>query len=390
MANVTPSGAGVSGPALYIGGTLVAGATSGYLLYTDSNGVLQNVATSSLSLDLDVGSSTITGGTTTRILYDNLGVLGEYTISGNGTAVAMASSPVLTTPALGVATATSLAIGGATLGANALAVTGTSLFNSTVTMPDGAAWASTGLSNSASYTTASTPIITLLPTINYSATGGTNAITIAPTLVATGATGGLSNGAAINTIWGTSSVNVATARSLAVTLTMAAGYSGTLTTGIAILGTVGNSGSNPITTAYSIFANALSNGNGITSGTVTNIGLHAAASTAAAASGGTIINRAGSLAVGTGSGAGTTTNVGLFITGNGGSGGAGTTTNYAIYSDSTAASLLTGGLSTAAPAGSSAGLWKFGALQTAAVVLDTTRSLYVDVGGTVYHVMVST
>lgn len=46
-------------------------------------------------------------------------------------------------------------------------------------------------------------------------------------------------------------------------------------------------------------------------------------------------------------------------------------------------------LATAAPAGSSAGLWKLGALQTAAVVLDTTRSIYVDIGGTVYHLMVS-
>lgn len=53
--------------------------------------------------------------------------------------------------------------------------------------------------------------------------------------------------------------------------------------------------------------------------------------------------------------------------------------------------LITGlSLATAAPAGSSVAAWKLGALQTAAVVLDTTRSLYVDVGGTVYHVLVST
>lgn len=43
-----------------------------------------------------------------------------------------------------------------------------------------------------------------------------------------------------------------------------------------------------------------------------------------------------------------------------------------------------------APAGSTAGLWKFGALQTAAVVVDTTRSIYVDIGGVVYHLIVST
>ncbi len=57
---------------------------------------------------LTIGSTTITSGTTTRILYDNAGTLGEYTISGSGTVVAMQTSPVFTTPTLGVATATTL------------------------------------------------------------------------------------------------------------------------------------------------------------------------------------------------------------------------------------------------------------------------------------------
>lgn len=73
---------------------------------------------------ITVGTTTITGGTNTRILYDNSGVVGEYTLTGSGTVVAMQTSPSLITPALGVATATSLAIGGATIGANGLAVTG--------------------------------------------------------------------------------------------------------------------------------------------------------------------------------------------------------------------------------------------------------------------------
>lgn len=79
---------------------------------------------SSSTIPLTVGTTTIASGTTTRILYDNAGVLGEYTITGSGTVVAMQTSPSLITPALGVATATSLAIGGATIGSNALAVTG--------------------------------------------------------------------------------------------------------------------------------------------------------------------------------------------------------------------------------------------------------------------------
>lgn len=57
---------------------------------------------------LTVGTTTITSGTTTRILYDNAGVLGEYTITGTGTVVVMQTSPTLITPVLGVATATSI------------------------------------------------------------------------------------------------------------------------------------------------------------------------------------------------------------------------------------------------------------------------------------------
>jgi hypothetical protein len=52
---------------------------------------------------LTIASTTITGGTDTRILYDNLGVVGEYSISGTGS-VAMTNSPVFTTPNIGSAT----------------------------------------------------------------------------------------------------------------------------------------------------------------------------------------------------------------------------------------------------------------------------------------------
>jgi hypothetical protein len=56
------------------------------------------------AVSLTVGSTPITGGTTTRILYDNAGVLGQYTISGTGN-VAMTTSPSFTTPALGTPSA---------------------------------------------------------------------------------------------------------------------------------------------------------------------------------------------------------------------------------------------------------------------------------------------
>ena len=54
---------------------------------------------------LTVGTTTIASGTTTRVLFDNAGVLGEYTISGTGS-VAMTNSPTFVTPTLGVASGT--------------------------------------------------------------------------------------------------------------------------------------------------------------------------------------------------------------------------------------------------------------------------------------------
>lgn len=46
-------------------------------------------------------------------------------------------------------------------------------------------------------------------------------------------------------------------------------------------------------------------------------------------------------------------------------------------------------IATGAPAGSSAGLWKLGALQAGAVTPDATQSLYVDVGGVVYKLIIA-
>ncbi len=60
---------------------------------------------STLGGALVVTTTPISGGTNTRILYDNSGVLGEYTLSGSGTVVAMATSPSFTTPALGTPSA---------------------------------------------------------------------------------------------------------------------------------------------------------------------------------------------------------------------------------------------------------------------------------------------
>jgi hypothetical protein len=49
---------------------------------------------------MTVGTTTVLSGTTTKVLFDNAGVLGEYTVSGTGN-VALTTSPTFVTPALG-------------------------------------------------------------------------------------------------------------------------------------------------------------------------------------------------------------------------------------------------------------------------------------------------
>jgi len=78
--------------------------------------------------NLTVGSTTVSSGTTTRVLFDNAGTLGEYPITGS-TNVVLSASPTFTgTPILSTPTATSVAVGGGTLGPDAFEVTGSSTF----------------------------------------------------------------------------------------------------------------------------------------------------------------------------------------------------------------------------------------------------------------------
>lgn len=74
--------------------TLTTTGTSGAATFIANTLNIPNYATSG---GLTVGTTTITSGTTTRILYDNAGVLGEYTLTGSGTVVAMATAPTFVT-----------------------------------------------------------------------------------------------------------------------------------------------------------------------------------------------------------------------------------------------------------------------------------------------------
>jgi hypothetical protein len=68
--------------------------------YLQYNGTGFAWATASATTALVVGTTTITGGTTGRVLYDNAGTLGELATTGSGSVV-LATSPTLVTPALG-------------------------------------------------------------------------------------------------------------------------------------------------------------------------------------------------------------------------------------------------------------------------------------------------
>ena len=68
---------------------------SGEFLQTDGSG---NTTWAAVASGITIGTTTITSGTNTRILYNNSGVVGEYTLTGTGTVVAMQTAPTLTGP----------------------------------------------------------------------------------------------------------------------------------------------------------------------------------------------------------------------------------------------------------------------------------------------------
>lgn len=81
-----------------------AGASNA-LIWTAGTGFSCNTISAAAS-SVNIGTTTVAGGTATRVLFNN-GTLGEYAISGTGS-VAMTNTPTFTAPVLGAATATSI------------------------------------------------------------------------------------------------------------------------------------------------------------------------------------------------------------------------------------------------------------------------------------------
>ncbi len=88
-----PALAQLPGMEIAIGKTPVIGGVNTDCLNVTSGKVGQAACGAGTAADIKVGTTTVSSGTTTRILYDNVGVLGEYTLTGTGTVVAMQAAP---------------------------------------------------------------------------------------------------------------------------------------------------------------------------------------------------------------------------------------------------------------------------------------------------------
>ncbi len=121
MTGLTLDGSGLS----LIGST----GTVTTLSVASANGFAGSVANATTTPAITI-STTINS----PLLAGNGTAIAAATTTGTGSTAVLSAAPTLTgIPILGAPTATSLALGGATIGANALAVTGTSLFTGAIT-----------------------------------------------------------------------------------------------------------------------------------------------------------------------------------------------------------------------------------------------------------------
>jgi hypothetical protein len=117
---------------------------------------------------------------TTLLQETGAGVPSWIATTGTGSAV-LATSPALVTPALGVATGTSLALGGGSIGSDALEVTGTSTFNGSVTVA-GAPFVLSGNQSVPAWTTNGVRIKGITGTLTDTTSSGTVAAAVTDTL----------------------------------------------------------------------------------------------------------------------------------------------------------------------------------------------------------------
>ena len=169
-----------------------AAGTTGQVL-TANTGAAPTWGTASSGLT--VGTTSITSGTTTRVLYDNAGTLGEYTVTGTAGSVVLSTGPTFTTFIDGgstfgaFATPTSLTLGytgtGASSTTNISTAALTGAFTKTINLGTGGTTGSTtaiNIGTSVGSTTTITGTVSLGTPLSVSS-GGTGPTTLTATPV---------------------------------------------------------------------------------------------------------------------------------------------------------------------------------------------------------------
>lgn len=232
-------------------------ASTGYMQRTGAG--TYTFSASAPASSVTVGTTTVGGGTTTRVLFNNAGVLGEYTITGSGNVV-MSASPTFTGTILA---------GGASFGnpvtvstgfATALAVTRTgNLSDSAFVVDSSPASSVAGLKITGAVTGGTVAIVAIDTgsntnlSINAKGTGAiaigsvsTGAVTITPNVTHSGTTtmsGAITYGGVTlsNSVTGTGNMVLSASPTFTGTLT-AATVAATTNNGFTLAGTIAGGG----------------------------------------------------------------------------------------------------------------------------------------------------
>lgn len=210
----TFTGVKTFGSAGAVGRLRVAGTTSGTTIL-DATAVASGTLTLPAATDTLVGKATT--DTFTNKTFDTAGTGNSFSIAGvavtantGSGAVARATSPSFTTPTLGVATGTSLALGGCTIGTNALCATGTANISGATTIGGALTYGGVALSNSVTGT--GSMVLSTSPALTTPNLGTPSAVTLTNGTGLPISTGVSGLGTGVATWLGTaSSANLATA-----------------------------------------------------------------------------------------------------------------------------------------------------------------------------------